>query len=270
MNTSSMKTTQLQTRLKELGLYKELVDGDYGTATKAAVVELQEILTEHNLYNYTIDGRFGNITYNGLKEYNKLLQVLSVEKLDPIAPKAQKLDYTKFIYGAVLSDEFLDSVYWIAEQLRHPSVSITTLANDLLGCMAWESAETFSPAIRNAAGSGATGLIQFMPLTAKGMGTTVDALAKMSQIEQLNYVYKYFLPYKGRLKNLGDVYMTILWPAGVGKNDSYVLWNRNKKPTTYRQNSGLDVNKDGDITRAECIVKVTERYNRGKKKMRKA
>ena len=121
-----------------------------------------------------------------------------------------------------------------------------------------------------AAGSGATGLIQFMPATARGMGTTVEKLAKMSQIEQLNYVYKYFLPQKGKLRNLGDVYMTILWPAGIGKNDSYVLWARAKKPTTYRQNIGLDVNKDGVITRAECVAKVTERYNKGKKKMRKA
>ena len=64
--------------------------------------------------------------------------------------------------------------------------------------------------------------------------------------------------------------MTILWPAGIGKNDSYVLWARAKKPTTYRQNIGLDVNKDGVITRAECVAKVTERYNKGKKKMRKA
>ena len=33
-------------------------------------------------------------------------------------------------------------------------------------------------AVKNAAGSGATGLIQFMPRTAQGLGTTTAKLAK--------------------------------------------------------------------------------------------
>ena len=41
---------------------------------------------------------------------------------------------------------------------------------------------------------GATGLIQFLPSTARGLGTTTDALAGMSSVEQLNYVEKYFDP----------------------------------------------------------------------------
>lgn len=111
--------------------------------------------------------------------------------------------------------------------------------------------------------TGNCGLIQFMPSTAKGLGTSSEALSKMTAIEQLDYVYKYFLPYKGRLKNLGDIYMAILWPAGIGKKDDYVLWTKDKRPTTYLQNKGLDVNKDGAITRAECIKKVIEKKERG-------
>ena len=41
----------------------------------------------------------------------------------------------------------------------------------LLACMAFESGMSFCSSIRNAA-SGATGLIQFMPSTARGLGTT--------------------------------------------------------------------------------------------------
>lgn len=37
----------------------------------------------------------------------------------------------------------------------------------LMACMAFESGGTFSPSIKNAAGSGAIGLIQFMPSTAQ-------------------------------------------------------------------------------------------------------
>jgi len=135
--------------------------------------------------------------------------------------------------------------------------------NHLMACMAFESAETFRPDIRNAAGSGATGLIQFMPSTAKGLGTTTDALAAMSAEEQLQYVRLYFKPYAGRLKTLADVYMAILWPAGIGKPENWVLWDKENRPTTYRQNAGLDVNKDGSITKAEAAAKVKAALDRG-------
>lgn len=111
--------------------------------------------------------------------------------------------------------------------------------------------------------TGNCGLIQFMPKTAIGLGTTVDKLAKMTAEDQLNYVYKYFRPYKGRLKNLGDIYMAILWPGAIGKPDSHVLWSQATRPTTYLQNRGLDVNKDGHITRAECLVHINSWLERG-------
>lgn len=161
-------------------------------------------------------------------------------------------------WGAKVSQTFRDRVWWISETLDVDP-------DYLMACMAWESAESFRPDIRNAAGSGATGLIQFMPSTAVGLGTTTAKLAAMSAEDQLNYVYKYFRPYKGRLNNLGDVYMAILWPAGVGKPDSYVLWNKATKPTTYRQNAGLDLNKDGTITRKECLAKIEGKLAKGLK-----
>lgn len=160
-------------------------------------------------------------------------------------------------WGAKVSQTFRDRVWWIADTLElNP--------DDLMACMAWESAESFRSDIRNAAGSGATGLIQFMPSTAVSLGTSTAKLAAMSPEDQLNYVYKYFRPYAGRLNNLGDIYMAILWPAGVGKSDDYVLWNKATKPTTFRQNAGLDLNKDGSITRKECLAKIEEKLVKGR------
>lgn len=159
-------------------------------------------------------------------------------------------------WGLKVSPVFRERVFWIADQL--------SLDPDyLMACMAWESAETFRPDIKNAAGSGATGLIQFMPATAKALGTTVSALARMTAEDQLNYVYKYFKPYKGRLKSLSDVYMAILWPKGIGKPESYTLWNKATMPTTYRQNSGLDIDKNGYITKAEAAAKVQQKLVKG-------
>jgi hypothetical protein len=132
-----------------------------------------------------------------------------------------------------------------------------------MSCIAWESGETFRADIKNAAGSGATGLIQFMPKVAIALGTTVEALTRMTPEEQINYVYKYFKPYTGRLHNLGDVYMAILWPKGVGKSDDYPLFDRRKTPTTFRQNAGLDVNKDGVVTRGECLSKIKGKLAKG-------
>lgn len=189
----------------------------------------------------------------------KALSLLQTKAPDPIALQIPTNQVTnQMAWGAKVSGVFRERIRWIADTLGvHPDY--------LMACMAWESGETFRADIKNAAGSGATGLIQFMPTTARVLGTTVQELARMTPEDQLNYVYKYFRPYAGRLNNLGDVYMAILWPKGVGKDDSYVLFDRAKTPTTFRQNAGLDVNKDGKVTRAECLVKINQKLGKGRR-----
>lgn len=160
-------------------------------------------------------------------------------------------------WGSVVSQTFRDRAVWCANNLGIP-------VDYLMAVMAFESAGTFRADIRNMAGSGATGLIQFMPATARGLGTTTDALAAMTPEDQLNYVYRYFLPYRGRLKTLSDVYMAVLWPRGIGQSENYVLWNKASRPTTYRQNAGLDINGDKAITKAEAASKVHDELVRGR------
>lgn len=183
----------------------------------------------------------------------RLLNQVETERPEPAPLSGER---RKIAWGAKVSPLFRERVWWIADTLRlNP--------DDLMACMAWESGESFRADIKNAAGSGATGLIQFMPATARGLGTTTAALARMSPEDQLNYVYKYFRPYAGRLNNLGDLYMAILWPRGVGRPDSYVLWERGAQPTTFRQNAGLDINRDDRVTRAECLLKIQEKLAKG-------
>jgi hypothetical protein len=140
-------------------------------------------------------------------------------------------------------------------------------ASFLMACMAFETGQAFTASVLNAAGSGAVGLIQFMPSTAQALGTTTKQLSAMSAIAQLDYVEKYFLPQRGKLKTLADVYMTILWPAAVGKPGSFVLFDRNdaKRPKLYVQNAGLDYNKDGKITKDEATLRVTKTLDLGLK-----
>ncbi|WAK01353.1 transglycosylase SLT domain-containing protein [Methylobacter sp. YRD-M1] len=137
--------------------------------------------------------------------------------------------------------------------------------NHLMACMAFESAETFDPSVRSGAGSGAVGLIQFMPSTAQALGTSTEDLAAMTAVGQLDFVKKYFISKAGKLMSLEDLYMAILWPAACGKPSDYVLFDRDDHlhPKRYVQNAGLDFNRDGIITKAEAAAKVQKKLEKG-------
>src|SRR5690606_25639726 len=127
--------------------------------------------------------------------------------------------------------------------------------NWLMAVMYFESAHTFSPAIQNPY-TNATGLIQFMPSTAKELGTTVEALKNMSANDQLLYVYKYYARYKSKLKSYVDLYLITFFPIASGKPLDYVLQTATLPAHLIaKQNPVFDLNKDGKITVAE-IQKV--------------
>lgn len=117
----------------------------------------------------------------------------------------------------------------------------------IAACMAIETGHTYSPSIRNPF-TGATGLIQFMPTTARAMGTTVDALARMNATEQLEWVRRFFRPYASRIRpNVpGDYYLAVFFPSHIGRDPSTVIYSAGD--TGYAQNVGLDRNGDGVIT----------------------
>lgn len=160
----------------------------------------------------------------------------------------------KIAWGNKVSGAFKDKVIQVC-------VHLDTSPDYLMSCIAFETGGTFSPSIKNAAGSGAIGLIQFMPKTAKALGTTSEKLEKMSAIEQLDYVKKYLNSYRSRLKKLEDVYMAILYPAAIGKPLTRTLFEDGNK--TYTQNKGFDANKDKKISLKEISSKVRAMYEKG-------
>ena len=100
----------------------------------------------------------------------------------------------------------------------------------------------------------ATGLIQFMPATANGLGTSVEALAQMSAITQLEWVYKYYLPYKQFLKTPTDLYVMTFYPYAMGKPDNYVFGSEQGNAFAQlvkQQNAIFDLNGDGLVTLGE-------------------
>ena len=219
---------ELQERLNTLGFYSGAVDGWFGEKTEAAVKQFQRAR------GLAVDGITGPHTWGALYEAET---------------KGQRLPYEDQV-----SAEF-------ALEVRRMAVRLGIDAAWLMAIMAFETGGSFDPAQKNMAGSGATGLIQFMPATARGLGTSTDALAQMTPVQQLGYVEKYFQPYAGRLRTLEDTYLAVLWPAAVGKPASYVLF---RAPSiAYRQNRGLDSSDNGEITKWEAAQKVREALREG-------
>ena len=214
---------ELQQKLSDAGFDPGPIDGIFGSKTDVAVRKFQESK------GITVDGIVGPMTWS---KFN----------LKP-GEKTEGL----IAWGSKVSEEFKNRTSVIANTLG-------TSADFLMASMAFETGETFSPSIENAAGSGAVGLIQFMPSTAKSLGSSSEELKKMSAVQQLAFVEKYFAPFKNRLKGLDDVYMAIFMPTAVGKSNDTVLIDKDTGPTAYRQNKGLDTNSDGKITKGEASI----------------
>jgi hypothetical protein len=139
--------------------------------------------------------------------------------------------------------------------------------DDLMTTMAIETSrplpgggveETFDPAIK-AGTSSAVGLIQFLPRTAAGLGTTVDALAAMSGVEQLDYVQKYLTDYRGRMRSTEDVYFAVFYPPFLGAQNTAALPDH-----LYTPNKGLDKDGDGRVTRGEVGAFVKRKLEKGR------
>jgi hypothetical protein len=162
----------------------------------------------------------------------------------------------KLAWGSKVDADFRARIRLICFNFKWPA----HFASWLMACIAFETGETFSPSIKNAAGSGATGLIQFMPKTARGLGTSDVKLERMTAVEQLDYVEAYFKPYARRIRTLSDMYMAILAPAHIGKPDDEVLYNTG---LAYKLNAPLDIDQDGAITKEEAAGFVSIKLKKG-------
>jgi hypothetical protein len=227
---------KIPARLRPLGPLRPLdVDGLCGPATISAIEKVQR----HDLRMAQPTGKVepDDPTFNFLTR--------------GIAPDA--FGTQQIAWGAKVSAAFKVKLIEIAR-------NIDVDPNFLISAMAFETGETFSPSIKNR--NGATGLIQFLPETAAELGTSIADLAAMTAVDQMDYVEKYFNPYKAMLETIEDVYMAILWPAAIGKANSWVLFS--KPSAQYDRNSGLDTNKDGAVTKEEAAAMVKAKLLKGR------
>ena len=175
----------------------------------------------------------------------------------PYIPKTLNLVEGGFADKRVGEDKaFLEGVQKLAEKWELDPAH-------LLALMASESS-LFADNIND---GGYAGLIQIGPDTAKEMGTTVEALTKMSRAEQLVYVDKYFekwgLPKRA---TKGQLYQAVLAPStlhyyGDGKGlgpDEYIYKSGSEE---YKENKPLDLNNDGFITRRELGARIDRKMD---------
>lgn len=169
-------------------------------------------------------------------------------KIENSNPAGKKLALNSEDYGP----KFLEKVKQIAKRLN-------CNYRDLLGLMNSESGINSKAVNKN---GGATGLIQFTPDTAKRLGTSTTALKNMSPLEQLDYVEKFLANAKssaGLSQNdkltAGDLYTLTFLPARAKRE---ILTQSGEN--FYNYNSGLDLNKDGKITKAELGQRVKNKY----------
>lgn len=166
------------------------------------------------------------------------LEKLAIDEIDALELTARRLDIRPEWLAAVISFETGGSFdpaqrnHWAARKAK----------------------ETGKPY------SGAVGLIQFMPSTAKLLGTTPEELERMSFKQQLTGpVTRYFASSVGDMKSLDDVYLKVFYPKAMGQADDYVVGRRDDPGfggRVYEQNAGFDKDRDGVVTKAEICATI--------------
>lgn len=275
----------LQVALKEVGLYAGAIDGAWGKNTSLGATSLLQTYAEGNgrgvldaaslpmnggpdgdiavkalqgqlimlgLYPGGVDGVWGNGTYKGIDQAKVFYRK---KKGTPNYDSA---------WSKKVPAEFIRRVKaWCA------SKGFDARAADwLMACMHFESAGTFSPSIQNKAGAQAFGLIQFMKGAASDLGFTLDQIKAMDQLTQLEQVFRYFefwMRAGKRFTQLEDFYLTIFYPAAVGRKADEILFDSKvpKYLKSYTQNKGFDLDKDGCISIGEISSTIYQSYYTG-------
>lgn len=158
--------------------------------------------------------------------------------------------------------------------------------NWIMAIMAVETVSSFKPCVRNPF-TQATGLVQFMPDTARELGTSIDGLCGMSQTGQWRYVEEYLrrkIRAHGRPRDLGSTYMLVFTPIMTQRPDSETVTykvvngrelkmvsdgkpcrvNGKMRKQAYCQNQVYDyAPKDGKVTKFEAAEAARRKFREG-------
>lgn len=140
-----------------------------------------------------------------------------IEKPQPVKPEvtSEGSDTTRGLKGKDLIQN-----QQFRNRLKQVAANIGCMPEDLIAIFDFESAG-INPQEQNK--HGATGLIQWMPSTAKSMyKLNVNQIRAMSGLQQLDLVEIYFKR-NGRNNNIDDLYLSVLYPYAKNKPDDFIL-----------------------------------------------
>jgi hypothetical protein len=154
---------------------------------------------------------------------------------------------------------FLEEIKRVAKALNFKPI-------DLIAAMNLETGKSFNPAQPNLKGSGAMGLIQFMPAIAIENGTTTAELSNMSRVQQMAVVERYFRRWRWPGPVVGDqynVYLTIFLPAYRYKKDVLVSSSDTGDDLRYynANKRAYDPNNTGQIT-VKAVAGAVDSFKR--------
>lgn len=169
--------------------------------------------------------------------------------------KPAKAVETKTSSKSPFSAESLEKIDAISSKLNCKPEDLKTIIN----------AESSGKSTAVNRKSGATGLIQFLPSTAKWLGTSTEELKQMPAEKQLDYVEKYLTlmkksaGFKAEDKlDASTLYCLVFSPAHAKKASEAVLYSQGSE--AYKLNSGLDKSGKGYITKADLGHRL-DQYN---------
>ena len=271
-NTDVFSIKTMQSLLREVNLYRGRIDGLFGDGCRNSFIAMlkrydasfnkslpvnsydavsvftliQTGLAAIGLYTRRIDGIWGDGSFGA---FTQLVEAYRTSSGLP------RYGFAWSGHPAVPQEGVDKYLAWMRKWGK-PDEHVSYI----LSCNALETGRTFNPAIVNKH-SGATGLIQFMPKgSAPDLGTTCEALAKMSFVEQQDYVFKYFEKYGyiKKCKVLEDYYLSIFMPVMVGRDPNEVVGRQGTK--LYSQNSGFDTAKKGYYTVGDIGAAINQFY----------
>lgn len=174
------------------------------------------------------------------------------DEVDKLIQKMTGYSPIKFLtmkYVLLTDGAFVKRVNELAKMWSIP-------ADWLIGCMYIESSLQAS-AINKF--TQASGLIQFMPKTATGLGVTIEDIQGMNAVEQMELVEEYLEKYSNKWTQFIDVYLSIFYPAAIGQGDNFTIGAQINSAVAHsiaKVNPAYDMNKDGQITVAEIKTAV--------------
>jgi hypothetical protein len=202
----------------------------------------------------------GGLAVDGLygpKTHAALVAALHAEGMGELAARGMGAPAAGNALTPDLSAGFFRGVAAMAERMREKGAGID--GDDLLAV--WNAESGVRAAIKNGAGAPYYGLNQMGIEQMRAAGFSGDAAAYMAlgAEGQLPYVERYYTNATGGRLNLlqdsADLYVANFLPAFLpqaSRDPAFVLTSQANDPHGwYRWNTGLDVDKDGTITKAD-------------------